>query len=222
MRCQRESSQRRSRRQRRCARRARSAACCTWWARSEIRWEQRLRQHARGSKFLINGEPTDNRLAVASKGALRTEITAHGKMAHSAYPELGESAINKLLDALQALRQMELPHNPEIGPSTMNIGIIEGGRATNVIPDFAKAQLLYRLVAPSAELRTAIVAAVGTLAEVEFVLDIPYMRFRTLPGIVTMTAAFTTRYPEVDELGRTNVAGAGIDSCRAHRPRVCE
>jgi acetylornithine deacetylase len=130
-------------------------------------------------------------------------------MAHSAYPELGESAINKLLDALQALRQMELPHNPEIGSSTMNIGIIEGGRATNVIPDFAKAQLLYRLVAPSAELRTAIVAAVGTLAEVEFVLDIPYMRFRTLPGIVTMTAAFTTDIPKLTNWGEPMLLGPG-------------
>src|SRR5512146_2867501 len=114
-------------------------------------------QHARGSNFLVNGEPTDNRLAVASKGALRVEVTAHGKMAHSAYPELGESAIEKLLDALQALRAMEFPHNPDIGPSTMNIGIIEGGRATNVIPDFAKAQILFRQVGPSEVLRNKIV-----------------------------------------------------------------
>ena len=87
-------------------------------------------QNLRGSRFLVNGEPTDNRIAVASKGALRVEVTARGRMAHSAYPHLGESAIEKLLDALQALRAMQLPHNPEIGPSTANIGIIEGGRAT--------------------------------------------------------------------------------------------
>ena len=140
-------------------------------------------QNPRGSRFLVNGEPTDNRIALASKGALRVEVTAHGRMAHSAYPELGESAIDKLLDALQALRAMPLPHNPEIGPSTLNIGIIEGGRATNVMPDFAKAQLLYRLVGPSEALRDAIVSAVGALAEVQFVLDIPYMRFLTVPGI---------------------------------------
>lgn len=166
-------------------------------------------ERSRGSKFLINGEPTDNRLALASKGALRVEVTAHGKMAHSAYPELGESAINKLLDALQALRTMELPHNPEIGPSTMNIGIIEGGRATNVIPDFAKAQLLYRLVAPSKELRDRIVAAVGSLADVEFVLDLPYMRFRTLPGIDTMTASFTTDIPKLTNWGEPLLLGPG-------------
>ncbi len=82
----------------------------------------------------MNGEPTGNCIALASKGALRVEVVASGKMAHSAYPELGESAIDKLLDALQPLRSMSLPTNPEIGPTTMNIGIIEGGRATNMIP----------------------------------------------------------------------------------------
>jgi len=166
-------------------------------------------KNPRGSQFLVNGEPTDNRIALASKGALRVEVTAHGRMAHSAYPELGESAIDKLLDALQALRAMPLPHNPEIGSSTVNIGIIEGGRATNVIPDFAKAQLLYRLVGPSQELRDAIVLAVGALAEVHFVLDIPYMRFLTVPGIPTMTASFTSDIPQLAAWGRPVLLGPG-------------
>lgn len=166
-------------------------------------------RNRRGSRFLVNGEPTDNRIALASKGALRVEVTAHGRMAHSAYPELGESAIDKLLDALQALRAIKLPDNPQIGPSTVNIGIIEGGRATNVIPDFAKAQLLYRLVAPSAELRKSIVSAVGALAEVEFVLDIPYMRFVTVPGIATMNASFTTDIPQLTAWGQPVLLGPG-------------
>ena len=84
-------------------------------------------QNARGSRFLVNGEPTENRIAIASKGALRVEIVCSGRMAHSAYPELGESAIDKLLDVLQSIRRMKLPNNPEIGPTTLNIGIIEGG-----------------------------------------------------------------------------------------------
>lgn len=166
-------------------------------------------EHARGSRFLVNGEPTDNRLAIASKGALRVELTAHGKMAHSAYPELGESAIEKLLDALQALRTMEFPHNPDIGPSTMNIGIIEGGRATNVIPDFAKAQLLFRQVGPSEVLRQKIISAVGSRTQVDFVLDIPYMRFRTLPGFDTMTASFTTDIPKLTNWGEPLLLGPG-------------
>jgi acetylornithine deacetylase len=166
-------------------------------------------RNPRGSRFLVNGEPTENRIALASKGALRVEVTAHGRMAHSAYPELGESAIEKLLDALQALRAMPLPHNPDIGPSTVNIGIIEGGRATNVVPDFAKAQLLYRLVAPSAPLRESITTAVGALADVAFVLDIPYMRFVTVPGIPTMTASFTTDIPQLSAWGKPVLLGPG-------------
>src|SRR4051794_1779248 len=164
---------------------------------------------AKGSQFLINGEPTDSRMALASKGALRVEVTARGKMAHSAYPELGESAIDKLLDALQALRAMKLPNNPEIGPSTLNIGIIEGGRATNVIPDFAKAQLLYRLVSPSDELREQILNAVGDRAEVQIVLDIPFMKFRTVPGVETMTASFTTDIPKLTNWGQPVLLGPG-------------
>jgi len=166
-------------------------------------------QHPRGSKFLVNGEPTDNRIALASKGAFRVEVTSHGRMAHSAYPELGESAIDKLLDALTALRSMHLPTNPEIGPSTLNIGIIEGGRATNVIPDFAKAQLLYRLVGPSEDLRPRIVEAVGANGDVDFVLDIPYMKFRAISGIPTMTASFTTDIPKLGNWGEPVLLGPG-------------
>src|SRR5580704_8732969 len=99
-------------------------------------------QSPRGSKFLVNGEPTENRVAVASKGALRAEVIARGRMAHSAYPELGESAIDKLLAALQRLRAMKLPEEEGIGPCTLNIGVIEGGRAPNVIPDHARATAL--------------------------------------------------------------------------------
>jgi acetylornithine deacetylase len=175
-------------------------------------------RNPRRSRFLVNGEPTGNRIALASKGALRVEIIASGKMAHSAYPELGESAIDKLLDALQSLRSMPLPENPEIGPTTMNIGIIEGGRATNVISDFAKAQLLYRLVAPSQPLRQQIVAAVGGRAQVDFVLDIAYMRFRTIPGIPTMTASFTTDIPALSNWGEPVLLGPG-DILVAHTER---
>jgi acetylornithine deacetylase len=177
-------------------------------------------ENARGSRFLVNGEPTGNRIALAAKGALRVEVVASGKMAHSAYPELGESAIDKLLDALQPLRSMPLPTNPEIGPTTMNIGIIEGGRATNMIADFAKAQLLYRLVAPSQPLREQIVDAVGERAHVDFVLDIPYMRFRTIPGIPTMTASFTTDIPSLSNWGEPVLLGPG-DILVAHTEREC-
>jgi acetylornithine deacetylase len=163
----------------------------------------------RGSKYLINGEPTENRIAIASKGALRAEVTATGRMAHSAYPELGESAIDKLIEALTRLKAMELPTEPEVGPCTMNIGIIEGGRAPNVIPDHAKAQLLYRLIGPTQELRRRIVAEVLDLAQVEFVLEIPFKLLRTVDRLPTMVAAFTTDIPALSDWGEPMLIGPG-------------
>lgn len=166
-------------------------------------------QNPPGCKFLVNGEPTENRVAVASKGALRVEVIAEGRMAHSAYPELGESAIDKLLVALARLRDMQLPLEEGIGPCTLNIGVIEGGRAPNVIPDKARAQLLYRLVGSSEQLKRDIVAAVGKLARVEFVLEIPFVRLRTLDGLPTMVAAFTTDIPALSHWGQPLLVGPG-------------
>ncbi len=162
-----------------------------------------------GSKFLVNGEPTENQIAIASKGALRVEVIAEGRMAHSAYPELGESAIDKLLLALQRLRAMKLPAEEGIGPCTLNIGVIEGGRAPNVVPDKARAQLLYRLVGSSEQLKQDIVAAVGNVARVEFVLEIPFVRLRTLNGLPTMVAAFTTDIPALNAWGQPLLIGPG-------------
>ncbi len=166
-------------------------------------------QNSPGSRFLVNGEPTENRIALASKGALRVEVTAHGKMAHSAYPELGESAINKLIAALHSLLAMKLPETEGIGPCTLNIGLIEGGRATNVISDYARAQLLYRLVGPTDQLRKDIVAAVGELAHVEFTLEIPFLRLRSFEGIPSMVAKFTTDIPALNNWGEPLLIGPG-------------
>ena len=166
-------------------------------------------QHAPGSRFMINGVPTENRIATASKGTLRVELTARGRTAHSAYPELGESAIDKLLEALRRLRLMELPTNPEVGPCTLNIGMIEGGEAPNVVPRLARAHLLYRLVGPSDALRNRILKAVGDLAEVKFVLEIPFVRLRTVDGVPRMVAAFTTDIPRLSNWGEAVLLGPG-------------
>lgn len=166
-------------------------------------------QKSPGCRFLVNGEPTENRLATASKGTLRVNVVAAGRMAHSAYPELGESAIDKLLEALNRLRAMPLPAADGIGPCTLNIGGIEGGRAPNVIPDYARAQLLYRLVGPTDDLRREIQRRVGDLATVEFVLEIPFLRLRTLDELPTMVAAFTTDVPFLTNWGEPLLVGPG-------------
>lgn len=166
-------------------------------------------QQPRHTRFLINGEPTENHLAIASKGSLRVEVTARGRMAHSAYPELGESAIDKLLTALDRLRLMPLPVHPEFGPATLNIGVIEGGRAPNVVPDLARAQLQYRLIGDSVQLQRDILEAVAGLAEADFVLEIPFVKLRTVEGVPRMMAAFTTDIPNLTAWGDPLLIGPG-------------
>ena len=160
-------------------------------------------------RFLVNGEPTENHIALASKGTLRVEVTATGRMAHSAYPELGESAIDKLIPALTRLRAMPLPSDPEIGPCTLNIGLIEGGRAPNVIPDYAHADLLYRLVGPSDDLRQEIRTTAGDRVQVTFPLELPFLRLRTVDGLPTMIAKFTTDIPKLTNWGEPLLLGPG-------------
>jgi acetylornithine deacetylase len=162
-----------------------------------------------GSRFMINGEPTENRLASATKGALHVELIARGKMAHSAYPELGESAIDKMIEALHGLHAMKLPQDPDVGPCTKNVGSIQGGRAPNVISDSAKADLFYRLVGPTEDLRRQILETVGNLAEVHFARETPFMRLRTLEGLPTMVAAFTTDIPSLPAWGEPLLLGPG-------------
>ncbi len=149
----------------------------------------------RGSRFLINGEPTENRLALGSKGALRYEIMAHGKLAHSAYPELGHSAIHALLDVLQDVRKIPLPEDPLLGRSTLNIGTISGGRAPNVVADDAAAEIMFRTIGDPSTIREAVSAAVAGRAEAREVLHTPALHLTGFDGLPTTVVAFTTDIP---------------------------
>jgi acetylornithine deacetylase len=164
----------------------------------------------RGSKFLINGEPTENKLALGSKGALRLELVASGRMAHSAYPELGESAIEKLLDALAAARRVPLPVDKILGASTLNIGTISGGRAPNVIPDQARAELFIRLVDSGDATLRAIEQATNGKAEIHEALRIPAVLLGSLPGFETTVVSYTTDIPALGESwGQPYLIGPG-------------
>ena len=163
----------------------------------------------KGSRFLINGEPTDNRLALASKGALRAVFKASGKMGHSAYPELGESAVHKLVEVLGRLLELPLPSIEDVGPSTLNIGQIQGGHAPNVIADMAEAQVLVRLVGDGAPVREMLLEACKGQAEVDFTLEIPFVRLRAVPGLPTMIAKFTTDIPQLSNWGEPLLLGPG-------------
>lgn len=152
-------------------------------------------ENGRGSQFLINGEPTENLMALGSKGAYRFTLKASGRMAHSAYPEYGESAILKLLNALQRLRGMEFPSDPVLGSCTTNIGMIRGGRAPNIIPDEAEAEIFIRLVDDGNEVKRLVKEAMRFQVDVEEVLTIPAVHLEKLPGFKTTVVSYTTDIP---------------------------
>ena len=152
-------------------------------------------ENPRGSRFLINGEPTENRLALGCKGALRYEIKTRGKLAHSAYPELGHSAIHTLLDVLQEIRKIPLPQDELLGRSTLNIGTIAGGRAPNVVADLAEAEVMFRTVGDPADIREAVSNRAAGRAEAREVLHTPAVQLAKFDGLPTTIVAFTTDIP---------------------------
>jgi len=163
-----------------------------------------------GSNFLINGEPTDNRLGAGTRGVLRLRLHATGRAAHSSAPELGESAIDKLLDALIFLRTIELPADPVIGPTYYTIGLIEGGIAPNVIPPVAWAEALFRTSRPADEVLRS-VQALTRFVRLEEVLRVPDVRLQTFGdlGIETAVFPFATDIPFLTNWGTPLLFGPG-------------
>jgi len=163
---------------------------------------------ARGSRFLVDGEPTDNRLGLATRGILRLRLRASGRAAHSSFPELGESAIDKLLDALVALRTIELPADPDLGPTHYTIGLISGGVAPNVVSPSAEAEVMFRTVSAASEVRRA-VAALERRVELEHILEVPPVKMSTVPGFETAVFPYTTDIPFLGGWGRPLLFGPG-------------
>ena len=164
----------------------------------------------RGSRYLINGEPTENKLCVGSKGALRFELMAQGRLAHSGYPELGRSAIDLLLDVLEDIRRLPLPEDPLLGKSTLNIGTISGGRAPNVVADEARAEIMFRLVGDATSVREAVHNAGAGRVEIREVLHTPVFHFSALDGLPTTVVAFTTDVPTLHQTwGKPFLTGPG-------------
>lgn len=153
----------------------------------------------RGSRYLINGEPTENKLCLGSKGALRFELVAKGRLAHAGYPEPGRSAIDALLDVLEDIRRLSLPEDTVLGKSTLNIGTISGGQAPNVVADEARAELMFRLVGDADPVREAVHQAVAGRVEVREVLYTPVFHFSAFDGLPTTAVAFTTDVPTLQE-----------------------
>lgn len=162
-----------------------------------------------GSRFLLMGEPTSNRLVTATKGILQVRFRTRGRAAHSAYPDRGESAIEKLLDVLADLRAMPLPRDPELGSTTMNVGLLAGGVAPNVTPPDAEATALFRTVTGPAGLIAQIEQVVAGRAAVEVVRAGGPTRLVRLEGFESDVVAFTTDVPHLDRWGRPLLVGPG-------------
>jgi acetylornithine deacetylase len=161
-------------------------------------------------RFLINGEPTENRLSVGQKGSLRVDLTATGRAAHSAYPDEGVSAIAALLDSIERIRGLPLPRDPLLGESTLNLGLIAGGVAPNVIPPSASAQLLVRIVEPSEPLKAAIRDVLSPGVTAEFPVELPFHKGGTAPdGWDTTVVSYASDLPFLSAWGERYQLGPG-------------
>jgi acetylornithine deacetylase len=161
-----------------------------------------------GSRFLINGEPTDNRLGTGTRGVLRLRLRASGRAAHSATPERGESAIDKLIDALIALRSIRLPSDPDLGSTHYSIGLIEGGIAPNVISPSASAEVLFRTVGSPEEI-LRVIQPLERLVTSEEILRVPVVKLHTVPGFPSAAFPFTTDVPFLERWGTPLLFGPG-------------
>ena len=172
-------------------------------------WAANKHELAGSCRYLINGEPTDNLLAVGSKGSLRVRISAEGRAAHSAYPEQGESAIEKLLDVLNDLRTAPWPRDQFFGETTCNIGTISGGTRPNVIPAEAYADLQIRLVTESASIKDLIEQFTRGRARVEYLSTAEPVRMMSVEGFEQCVVRFTTDIPYLDRWGKPLLFGPG-------------
>ena len=159
-------------------------------------------------RFLINGEPTDSRLATATRGNLRVRLEARGRAAHSCAPEQGESAIDKLVDALVELRALPLPVDPDLGSTFYSIGLIEGGVAPNVIPAHASAEVMFRTIGSADDILT-VLGALKPRVQISEVLRVRPIRMHTVPGFETHVFPFTTDVPLLDRWGTPLLFGPG-------------
>ncbi len=161
-------------------------------------------------RFIVNGEPTENRLSIGQKGSLRVNLDAQGRAAHSAYPTDGVSAIEALLDTLERMRRMPLPSDPLLGPSTLNLGIINGGIAPNVIPPHAHAQVLFRIVEPTGPLKEQIRALLSPNVSASYPVELPFYKGGPAPaGWETTVVSYSSDLPFLAPWGEGYQLGPG-------------
>jgi acetylornithine deacetylase len=161
------------------------------------------------SKYLVNGEPTESKLASGAKGSQRVILRFRGRAAHSAYPQLGKSAIDPMLELLPTIGKLKLPKDPDLGDTTVNIGVIRAGTAGNIIPELAEVELMFRLVGDVKPLKKQLEGWVGDKAEIEYGSHIPAQKFETIPGFDVAPVAYTSDIPLLTRWGKPLMFGPG-------------
>ncbi|GJG88520.1 peptidase M20 [Gemmatimonadetes bacterium T265] len=169
------------------------------------------------SAWLVNGEPTESRLASGAKGSLRVTVRTRGREAHSAYAHLGRSAIDPLVDLLPRLRTIEWPEDPTLGATTYNVGVIRGGSEANIVPAAAEAEIMFRLIGDPAPVRERLVAWAGDAAQLEWGSYIPAQRFHTIDGFDVAPVSYTSDIPLLGRWGTPLLFGPGSITV-AHTP----
>jgi acetylornithine deacetylase len=168
----------------------------------------KLANEAGRAKFLVNGEPTESRLGAATRGILRIRLLAEGRAAHSSFPELGISAIDKLLDTLIELRRLPLPEDSVLGKTYYTVGLISGGVAPNVVSPSAEAEIMFRTVGAGDDVRKAIVSLESRVS-IEHVLEVPPIKMKVVPGFETAVFPYTTDIPFLSAWGQPLLFGPG-------------
>jgi len=161
------------------------------------------------SRFLVNGEPTESKLASGAKGSLRVTVRTNGKAAHSAYPHLGSSAITPMLAVLPTLNEISMPKDDVLGETTFNIGTLRGGTEANIVPALAEAEVMFRLVSDVAPMKSALQRWAKGKAELEFGSHIPPQHFHTIPGFEIAPVAYTSDIPLLSRWGTPLLFGPG-------------
>ena len=169
------------------------------------------------SRYLVNGEPTESRLASGAKGSQRVTVRTRGRAAHSAYAHLGASAIEPMLRLLPTVHDLELPTDPVLGDTTVNIGTIRGGTEANIVPACCEAELMFRLVGPTEPVRGMLERWAADTAELEYGSYIPAQRFHTIEGFEVAPVSYTTDIPLLSRWGTPLLFGPGSINV-AHTP----
>jgi acetylornithine deacetylase len=161
------------------------------------------------SEFVVVGEPTRNKMAVAQKGTLMIDLAVTGRSAHSGYPEEGVSAITGLWKILEECAAADWGNDPVLGKGAVNIGTFNGGQACNVIPGYATASLMIRTVEPRDLVEQRLRNIVGDRAEVTVVGGADPHRMHVVEGFETMVASFGSDVPYLGNLGKPLMIGPG-------------